>query len=62
MKDQSVINIASAQRFADLQEKEALIQQMNWFLQLLGSGMTVGMIRVRVYNRLVEIKGEGVKA
>jgi len=35
---------------------------LKWAIQLCGSGMTVGMIRKLLHNKIVEITGEGEKA
>lgn len=47
---------------ASLQEKEAKIQLLDDVLKLMNTGMTIPMIRVRVYNMLIKVKGEGEKA
>lgn len=44
------------------QIKDAQVELLNWFMQLCGSGATTGMLRKIVYNRLVELTGEGEKA
>lgn len=41
---------------ADLQEKEAKIQLLNWAIQILGTGMNVAMARHRFYQKLEELK------
>lgn len=38
------------------------VELLNWMLQVCGSGMTSGMIRKIVHNKLVELTGEGEKA
>lgn len=42
--------------------KKAQIDILLWAMQLCGSGMTTGMIRKALHNKLVEITGEGEKA
>lgn len=41
-----------------LAQKESNIQLLNWMLQLLGTGMTHGMIRQQVNKKILEVKGE----
>lgn len=45
---------------------EELIRQkidlLNWVIQLTGSGMTNGMIRKHVHNKIVELSGKGEMA
>lgn len=41
--------------------KKAQEELLNWFMQLLGSGMTVSMIRLRAQKKLQEINEEKEK-
>jgi hypothetical protein len=34
-------------------------EMLNYSMRLCGSGMTIGMLRVRLHNRLVEILSKG---
>lgn len=60
--DDKVISKEDAKKYADLQEKESNLQLLDWVLKLMGTGMTLQMVRVRVHNKLIEIKGEGERA
>jgi hypothetical protein len=52
----TVLTREEAQAYADLQEKEAKIQLLNWAIQILGTGMNVAMARHRFYQKLEELK------
>ncbi len=60
--EDKVLSREDAIKLAELKSKESNIQLCNWFLQCLGTGMTTGMIRRLVHNKIVEISGEGEKA
>lgn len=47
---------------ADEMVEAAQVDIINWAMQLCGSGMTTGMIRKLLHNKIVEITGEGEKA
>lgn len=38
------------------------IELLEWCLKQCNTGMTIPMIKLRIHNKLVEIKGEGEKA
>lgn len=60
--DEHIISREDAKRLVEISTMEAKIQLCNWFLQMLGTGMTTGMIRRIVYNKIVELEGKGEKA
>lgn len=41
---------------------DAQIVILDWCLKQCNTGMTIPMIKLRIHNKLVEIKGEGEKA
>jgi hypothetical protein len=43
-------------------QKAEKLELLNWVIKLCGSGMTVGMIRRLIHNKIVEIDGKGEKA
>lgn len=41
---------------------EGEIEALTWVQSLCMTGQTVGMLRLRVHNRIVELEGKGEKA
>jgi hypothetical protein len=54
--DSKVVSREEAIQYANLQEKEAKIQILNWVLQVMGTGVPIAMVRARIYKMIDQIK------
>jgi hypothetical protein len=56
--DDKVYSREDVIKIANIQEREAIIQLCNLVLQMLGHGMTHGMIRQRLFLKIEEAKAK----
>lgn len=60
----SIAQFEMRQKYADLElaRKRGWLEALTWFGKLCRSGSTIGMIKLAVHNKRVEISGEGERA